>query len=162
MWVTRQYEGKRKNGDVLLVYLIFYPLVRFSLDFIRLDASLVGSININQTVMGIIALIALGTLIWRHRPGSGDDNLAPLTPEFGFISKSEESDEEPIEAEPILEAITAEEPLVVKKAPVKRAPSRKSIDKVDTAPVKTPRKTAKPAAQPARKPAAKKPPKATE
>jgi phosphatidylglycerol:prolipoprotein diacylglycerol transferase len=167
MWVTRQYEGKRKSGDVLLVYLIFYPLVRFSLDFLRLDASMLGGININQTIMGIIAVLALGTLIWRHRPGSGDDNLAPLTPEFGFILKSEESDAEPMEAEPILEVNPAEEPIVVKKATVKRAPSKKSIDKVETAPLKTPRKTAKPAAQPARKevvkkPAAKKPPKTTE
>jgi phosphatidylglycerol:prolipoprotein diacylglycerol transferase len=70
MWATREYAGRSKKGDILLAYLVFYPLVRFSLDFLRLDASTLGGININQTIMGIIALIALGTLIWRHRPGA--------------------------------------------------------------------------------------------
>lgn len=70
MWVTREYAGRTKKGDILLIYLVFYPLVRFSLDFLRLDASMVGGININQTIMGVIALLALGTLIWRHRPGA--------------------------------------------------------------------------------------------
>jgi hypothetical protein len=49
MWVTRRFEDSRKRGDVFLIYLIFYPLVRFSLDFLRLDASEIGGININQT-----------------------------------------------------------------------------------------------------------------
>jgi phosphatidylglycerol:prolipoprotein diacylglycerol transferase len=70
MWITRSYEGRTRKGDILLVYLVFYPLVRFSLDFLRLDASMLGGININQTIMGVIALLALGTLLWRHRPGA--------------------------------------------------------------------------------------------
>jgi len=69
MWVTRNYEQNRKRGDVFLVYLIVYPLVRFSLDFLRLDASEIGGININQTFMAVVAVLAAATLIWRHRPG---------------------------------------------------------------------------------------------
>lgn len=69
LWVTRVYEGRTQKGDILLIYLVFYPLVRFSLDFLRLDASMVGGININQAIMGVIALLALATLAWRHRPG---------------------------------------------------------------------------------------------
>lgn len=68
MWIARTYEGRGKKGDILLVYLVFYPLVRFSLDFLRLDASMVGGINVNQAFMAVIALLALGTLAWRHRP----------------------------------------------------------------------------------------------
>jgi phosphatidylglycerol:prolipoprotein diacylglycerol transferase len=69
MWITRNYEGRLKKGDVFLVYLIFYPMVRFFLEFLRLDASQLGGININQTIMAVVAVLALITLIWRHRPG---------------------------------------------------------------------------------------------
>jgi phosphatidylglycerol---prolipoprotein diacylglyceryl transferase len=77
MWVTRHYEENHKRGDVFLVYLIFYPLVRFSLDFLRLDASEIAGININQTFMAVVAVIAAATLIWRHRPGKREDASAP-------------------------------------------------------------------------------------
>lgn len=69
MWVTRNFEGNRRKGDVFLVYLIAYPLIRFSLDFLRLDASQIGGININQTFMAVIAVAATAVLVWRHRPG---------------------------------------------------------------------------------------------
>ncbi|MBI3174629.1 MAG: prolipoprotein diacylglyceryl transferase [Chloroflexi bacterium] len=77
MWVTRTYEGRSKKGDIMLLYLIVYPVVRFSLDFLRLDASLVGGININQTVMAVIAVIAALTLAWRHRPGASSAEGSP-------------------------------------------------------------------------------------
>jgi len=79
MWVTRTYKGRSKKGDIMLLYLIVYPVVRFSLDFLRLDASLVGGININQTVMAVIAVIAALTLTWRHRPGASPSDLADKT-----------------------------------------------------------------------------------
>jgi phosphatidylglycerol:prolipoprotein diacylglycerol transferase len=69
MWIARNYEGRLKKGDVFLVYLIFYPMVRFFLEFLRLDASQLAGININQTIMAVVAVLALITLIWRHRPG---------------------------------------------------------------------------------------------
>jgi phosphatidylglycerol:prolipoprotein diacylglycerol transferase len=70
LWVSRQYVDKLKKGDVFNLYLIFYPVVRFLLDFLRLDASRVFSININQTLMAAIAIIAILVLIWRHRSGN--------------------------------------------------------------------------------------------
>ncbi len=70
LWVSRQYKNKLKYGDVFLVYLIFYPVVRFSLDFLRLDASQVAGININQTLAAVVAICAAVILFWRHRPGA--------------------------------------------------------------------------------------------
>ncbi|MEW5830726.1 MAG: prolipoprotein diacylglyceryl transferase family protein, partial [Chloroflexota bacterium] len=58
-----------KTGDLFLVYLITYPIGRFLLDFMRLDAALVGGININQSFMAVIAVCAGAVLFWRHRPG---------------------------------------------------------------------------------------------
>jgi len=67
IWVTRRFAGRLKRGDVFNVYLIFYPLVRFGLDFLRLDASEVLSVNINQALMAVVGVAAIGVLLWRHR-----------------------------------------------------------------------------------------------
>ena len=72
LWLGRRYGGRLKRGDLFNVYLIAYPLIRFSLDFLRLDASRVMSININQTLMAVVGLAAIIVLVWRHRPGSAE------------------------------------------------------------------------------------------
>jgi len=67
LWLARRYGDKLKKGDIFLVYLIVYPVGRFLLDFLRLDASMVGGINANQTVMAIVAVFSALALFWRHR-----------------------------------------------------------------------------------------------
>lgn len=67
LWLGRRYEERLKPGDIFLVYLITYPMGRFFLEFLRLDAAQVGGMNINQTIMLIVALLASATLIIRHR-----------------------------------------------------------------------------------------------
>jgi phosphatidylglycerol:prolipoprotein diacylglycerol transferase len=78
LWVSRRYGDRLKKGDIFLIYLIVYPVGRFLLDFLRLDASLVGGININQTVMAVVAVLAASALLWRHRR---DAALAPARSE---------------------------------------------------------------------------------
>jgi phosphatidylglycerol:prolipoprotein diacylglycerol transferase len=68
IWITRHFEGRLKAGDVLLVYIITYPVGRFLLDFLRLDASQLGGINANQAFMAIVAVIAAVALALRHLP----------------------------------------------------------------------------------------------
>ncbi len=70
LWLMRRYVSSLRRGDIFNVYLIVYPAIRFSLDFLRLDASRVMSININQTVSAVVGIVAIIVLIWRHRPGS--------------------------------------------------------------------------------------------
>jgi phosphatidylglycerol:prolipoprotein diacylglycerol transferase len=74
LWLSRRYADRLKDGDLFLIYLIVYPIGRFLLDFLRLDASMVGGININQTVMAVVAVLATAALLWRHRKAS---RLAP-------------------------------------------------------------------------------------
>lgn len=74
LWLSRRFGDRLKPGDIFLIYLIVYPVGRFLLDFLRLDASLVGGININQTVMAVVAVLAAAGLLWRHRR---DAALAP-------------------------------------------------------------------------------------
>jgi phosphatidylglycerol:prolipoprotein diacylglycerol transferase len=67
LWISRRFGDSLKNGDIFLTYLVVYPLGRFLLDFLRLDASLVGGININQTIMAVVAVCAGLVLYLRHR-----------------------------------------------------------------------------------------------
>lgn len=67
LWLGRKYEDRMINGDLFLIYLITYPLGRFLLEFIRLDPARLGGININQSVMLLVMVVAAGALIWRHR-----------------------------------------------------------------------------------------------
>ncbi len=67
LWIGRKFKDRLKNGDIFLVYLVLYPLGRFLLEFLRLDTSPVAGLNVNQTLMGVIAICAVVALIWRHR-----------------------------------------------------------------------------------------------
>jgi len=70
IWITRRYPNKLKQGDVFLVYLIFYPTIRFFLEFLRVDYPIVGGIDPNQWLMAIVAIAAVVVLVWRHRSGA--------------------------------------------------------------------------------------------
>jgi len=67
LWLGRRFTERLKAGDIFLTYLIAYPIGRFCLDFLRLDASQLGGINANQTFVAIVAVVTVGLLIWRHR-----------------------------------------------------------------------------------------------
>jgi phosphatidylglycerol:prolipoprotein diacylglycerol transferase len=67
IWFGEKFKDRLKAGDVFLVYLITYPIGRFVLEFLRLDASQIAGINANQTLMVVIALASASLLIWRHR-----------------------------------------------------------------------------------------------
>ena len=67
LWLSRKYTDKLKGGDVFLTYLVSYPIFRFFMEFLRLDSSMVGGINANQTMMLVIAVASAGFLVWRHR-----------------------------------------------------------------------------------------------
>ena len=67
LWISRRFSDRLKHGDIFLIYLIVYPVGRFLLEFLRLDASQVAGININQTLMAVVAVLSVVTLLWRHR-----------------------------------------------------------------------------------------------
>lgn len=67
IWIARRYADRLRTGDIFLIYLIVYPVGRFLLEFLRLNASLVAGLNINQAVMGGVAICAAAALGFRHR-----------------------------------------------------------------------------------------------
>ncbi len=66
LYVGRKYKNKLYRGDIFLLYLVLYPVIRFALEYLRLDPSPVAGININLTIMGIVAVLSITILIIRH------------------------------------------------------------------------------------------------
>jgi phosphatidylglycerol:prolipoprotein diacylglycerol transferase len=67
LWLSRRFVGILKAGDLFLAYLGFYSIVRFLLEFLRLDVSLVSGFNINQIFFAIVFMgVGIGMLL-RHR-----------------------------------------------------------------------------------------------
>ncbi len=66
IWLGNRYFTKLKPGDLFLVYLIYYPIVRFFMEMLRLDSSTVGGLNANQAFMVIVMVLAAITLFVRH------------------------------------------------------------------------------------------------
>ncbi len=70
LWLYRRYGDKLLRGDLILVYLITYPVGRFLLEFMRLDYVPMfegGGGNLNQTFMAVIALASGAAIYFRHR-----------------------------------------------------------------------------------------------
>jgi phosphatidylglycerol---prolipoprotein diacylglyceryl transferase len=63
---ARRFKEWLKPGDLLYFYMIMYAIGRFSLDFLRLDASQVGGVNFNQAFMIIVAIAAGALLFINH------------------------------------------------------------------------------------------------
>jgi len=112
LYIGRKYKDKLFTGDLFLMYLVYYPLVRFGLEFIRLDPSAVGTININQTVMLIVGLVALLILVLRHTVWQPKAVQAIQTE---GINVSDMMFVEP-EGEPLAESV-AEPPLAQQETP---------------------------------------------
>lgn len=67
LWAGKRWKNCLKEGDIFLFYTILYPIVRFGLEFLRLDSSELFGFNANQWIMAVIALFSAGLLIYRHR-----------------------------------------------------------------------------------------------
>lgn len=67
LYIARRYAAWLKSGDLILIYMILYPVLRFLLEFIRLDSSELFSFNANQTLMLVVALAAGLMLARRHQ-----------------------------------------------------------------------------------------------
>ena len=73
LYIARRFGDQLKSGDLIILYLIFYPLLRFALEFLRLDSSQITAsalnltINANQTLMVILIVVSGLWFASRHR-----------------------------------------------------------------------------------------------
>jgi phosphatidylglycerol:prolipoprotein diacylglycerol transferase len=68
LWLSRRFANRLKPGDLFLAYLGVYSIIRFLLEFLRLDVSLVNGFNINQIFFAIVFLGVGVGIILRRRP----------------------------------------------------------------------------------------------
>jgi phosphatidylglycerol:prolipoprotein diacylglycerol transferase len=67
MFISRRYADRLKDGDLILLYGVLYPLLRFFIELQRPDAWTIGSMATAQW-LAIISIILCGfLLIRRHR-----------------------------------------------------------------------------------------------
>jgi len=66
LFLGKKYAGKLKDGDLFLVYLMFYAVGRFGLEFVRLDYSPIAGVNINQYMMAAVFICSLAFFLVRH------------------------------------------------------------------------------------------------
>jgi phosphatidylglycerol---prolipoprotein diacylglyceryl transferase len=63
LWMARRFDKWLKPGDIFYLYACFYAVIRFSLEFLRVD-----HIGFNQYFMVAVFIVAGGVFYWNHRP----------------------------------------------------------------------------------------------
>jgi phosphatidylglycerol:prolipoprotein diacylglycerol transferase len=68
-WISRRFEKRLRDGDIFLMYLIWYPLGRFFIEFLRTDSWFFPGtpFNIVHLISAIVIVAAATTLFLRHR-----------------------------------------------------------------------------------------------
>ncbi|MEM6251576.1 MAG: prolipoprotein diacylglyceryl transferase [Cyanobacteria bacterium P01_D01_bin.156] len=68
-WLSRRFQNNLKPGDIALMYLIWYPLGRFFIEFLRTDSWFFPgtAFNIVHMLSAISILMAVVGLYLRHR-----------------------------------------------------------------------------------------------
>jgi len=76
-WLSRRFEKTLKAGDILLMYLIWYPLGRFFIEFIRTDSWFFKGtpFNVVHFISAICVIGSAAILYMRHR----DSNMRTTT-----------------------------------------------------------------------------------
>jgi phosphatidylglycerol:prolipoprotein diacylglycerol transferase len=64
LWLN--FRRRFRHGDFLLLYLVSYAIIRFSLEFLRVDVTLVSAINVSQVTSLVVGFAALGVFLWRR------------------------------------------------------------------------------------------------
>ncbi len=75
IWISNRYFEQLKPGDIFLVYLIYYPIVRILMEMLRLDSSTVAGFNANQALMVVVALGSAAVLALRHLHKSSTNTI---------------------------------------------------------------------------------------
>ncbi|KAA0285342.1 MAG: prolipoprotein diacylglyceryl transferase [Chloroflexi bacterium] len=67
LWLPRgRFADRIKAGELYLIYLAWYSFIRFLLEFLRLDVSLVNGANINQVFFACLLAVSAGLLLYRR------------------------------------------------------------------------------------------------
>ncbi|MFW5708688.1 MAG: prolipoprotein diacylglyceryl transferase [Chloroflexota bacterium] len=86
LWLFNNYRDRFRPGDFFLIYIAQYSVIRFLLEFLRLEVTLIDNINLSQAVTVVMFVISVGLLLYRmstrsQDPRSYDEIAPPVWPE---------------------------------------------------------------------------------
>ena len=64
-----KYRNRFRPGDYFLLYVAQYSVIRFFLEFLRVEVTKVGDINLSQLVTAVLFVVSAVWLAYRHRQG---------------------------------------------------------------------------------------------
>jgi phosphatidylglycerol---prolipoprotein diacylglyceryl transferase len=67
LWVARRWGSRMRPGDLFLGWVIWYSVVRFALETLRVNNWTVGGVPTAMVVSTALTVGALAVLVWRHR-----------------------------------------------------------------------------------------------
>ncbi|MCO1657409.1 prolipoprotein diacylglyceryl transferase [Pseudonocardia humida] len=73
LWVARRWGSRMRPGDLFLAWVVWYSVVRFALETLRVDNWTVGGMPTAMIVSTVLAVGALAVFAWRHRPNADAD-----------------------------------------------------------------------------------------
>lgn len=77
LWVGHRFRARLRVGDIVLIFFIWYGVVRFALETLRADNWTFFGVPTAMVVSALFIVPAAIILAYRHRPGHGTD--APPT-----------------------------------------------------------------------------------
>jgi prolipoprotein diacylglyceryl transferase len=88
-WLYNNRREWFRPGDFILIYIVQYSFIRFLLEFLRLEVTLVNGINVSQVVTGLTGVIALIILVVRYTGRKNDsrtyEQIAPPEPHLSTL-----------------------------------------------------------------------------
>ena len=67
MWAGRRFKDRLREGDIFLLYLAWYPLGRFFIEFLRPDAWMMGGLAAAQVFALLVIVLAVLVMVFLHR-----------------------------------------------------------------------------------------------
>lgn len=83
LWfISRRFAGRLRDGDMLLLYMIWYPTGRFFIEFVRTDSWFFPGtpFNVVHVLSAVVIIAAAIMLVWRHRARSSAGPAQTATP----------------------------------------------------------------------------------
>jgi phosphatidylglycerol:prolipoprotein diacylglycerol transferase len=93
LWLARRFGRRLRPGDLVLVFFIWYPTVRFLLETLRTDNWRVGGIPTAQLVSVLFVAASALVLLYRHRGRSGTE--ARTDDQDRFTGREDPFDDDP-------------------------------------------------------------------
>jgi phosphatidylglycerol:prolipoprotein diacylglycerol transferase len=72
LWIARRWGPRMRPGDLLLIFFIWYAVVRFSLELLRTGNWTFFGIPTAMLVSGVLIVLSLAALAYRHGPWAKD------------------------------------------------------------------------------------------